>query len=102
MKTIIALHGNPGHPEDWDLLKQALGQDFNLLAVDAQSEEWIRLLTQDTSKKVLIGHSWGCYRILKALPKYEQYVEQVLLVAPYIRPERELPGLAKGLLKLPV
>nr|BFD60675.1 hypothetical protein CKG001_27820 [Bdellovibrio sp. CKG001] len=102
MKTIIALHGNPGHPEDWDLLKQALGQDFNLLAVDAQSEEWIRLLTQDTSKKILIGHSWGCYRILKALPKYEQYVEQVLLVTPYIRPERELPGLAKGLLKLPV
>ncbi|UXR64476.1 alpha/beta fold hydrolase [Bdellovibrio bacteriovorus] len=102
MKTIIALHGNPGHPEDWDLLKNALGKDYNLLAVDAQSEEWIRLLTQDTSKKILIGHSWGGYRILKSLPKYEQYIEQVILVTPYIKPERELPGLAKGLLKLPV
>lgn len=102
MKTIIALHGNPGHPEDWDLLKHSLGKDYNLLAVDAQSEEWIRLLTESPSKKILIGHSWGCYRILKSLPKYEQYIEQVILVTPYIKPERELPGLAKGLLKLPV
>ncbi|AFY02756.1 alpha/beta fold hydrolase [Bdellovibrio bacteriovorus] len=103
MKTIIALHGNPGHPEDWSLLQKSLDPNaYRLLAVEADSEEWIRLLTQDKSKKILLGHSWGGYRILKSLPKYQDYVEQVVLVTPYIKPERPLSAVAKGLLQLPV
>lgn len=103
MKTIIALHGNPGHPDDWGLLAKSLDTSkYSLKAVQADSEEWIRLLTADASKKILIGHSWGAYRILKSLPKYHNYVEKVILVTPYIKPERNLSGLAGALLKLPV
>ncbi|KYG60377.1 AMP-ligase [Bdellovibrio bacteriovorus] len=103
MKTIIALHGNPGHPEDWTLLKEAVQPlGYNLHAVKADSDEWLNLLTQDSSKKILLGHSWGGYRILKTLPAYEKYVEQVILVTPYLKPEREISPIAGALLKLPV
>lgn len=103
MKTIIALHGNPGHPQDWELLANSLdAANYSLKAVEADSEEWLRLLTSDASKKILIGHSWGAYRILKSLPKYQNYVEKVILITPYIKPERSLSRLAETLLKLPV
>lgn len=103
MKTIIALHGNPGHPDDWNLLAKNLDSAaYKLIAVSADSDEWIGLLTKDAEKKILLGHSWGCYRILKNLPRYQNYVEQVVLVAPYIKPERALSPVAEVLLKIPV
>ncbi|KHD87765.1 MAG: AMP-ligase [Bdellovibrio sp. ArHS] len=103
MKTIIALHGNPGHPEDWTLLQEAVQPlGYTLHAVKADSDEWLSLLTRDSSKKILLGHSWGGYRILKTLPAYEKYVEQVILVTPYLKPEREISGVAGALLKLPI
>lgn len=103
MKTIIALHGNPGHPDDWTMLKQAIEPlGYSLHAVNADSNEWLHLLEQDSSKKILLGHSWGCYRILKTLPAYEKYIEKVILLAPYLKPEREISPLASKLLKLPI
>lgn len=103
MKTIIALHGNPGHPEDWKILSQQLPADsYRLEAVSADEDNWIRLLTQDKTKKILIGHSWGAYRILKNLRQYQDYVEQVILITPYIKPERELSGAAQAVLKMPL
>lgn len=103
MKTIIALHGNPGHPDDWNLVKKVLpANEYLLQAVNADNDEWMQILTKDKSKKILLGHSWGCYRILKNLSKIQDYVEQVILVNPYIKPERELSGFAQILLKLPV
>lgn len=103
MKTILALHGNPGHSEDWSILKKKLeGQGYELQAVDAYSDQWLDLLKKDNTKKILLGHSWGAYRILKNLPQVKDYVEHVVLVAPYIKPERELSGLAQTLLGLPV
>lgn len=103
MKTIIALHGNPGHPEDWNLLRKSLpASEYNFIAVDANEDEWLQILTKDSSKKILLGHSWGCYRILKNLCKYQDSVEQVILITPYIKPERELSGIAQSLLKLPI
>lgn len=103
MKTIIALHGNPGHPEDWTILKNNLPADkYNFVAVDAYSDEWLKLLKQDSSKKILIGHSWGCYRILKNILAHENYIDQVVLITPYIKPERNLSGLARLLLKMPI
>jgi acyl-CoA synthetase (AMP-forming)/AMP-acid ligase II/pimeloyl-ACP methyl ester carboxylesterase len=98
MKKIIALHGNPGHPEDWDILKSKLP---GLISVDSYSDEWKNQVRQGGDKKILIGHSWGAYRILKALPELRAQVEKVILLAPYVKPERPLPGFATALLKTP-
>ncbi|MGZ3770200.1 MAG: alpha/beta fold hydrolase [Bdellovibrio sp.] len=103
MKTIIALHGNPGHPDDWNLLLKELPKEgYNLIAVNADNDDWLDYLTNDTDKKILLGHSWGCYRALKSIPKYEKFIQQVILVAPYIKPERKLSAIAKSLLTFPV
>lgn len=102
MKTILALHGNPGHPEDWHILKKSLPPDYELITVDAYDDNWTRLLTQIPGKKILLGHSWGCYRILKALKNSASDIEKVILVAPFVKPETEISGLAQSLLRIPV
>lgn len=102
MKTIIALHGNPGHPEDWTLLKNALPEAYQLIAVDAYDHEWLNLLKKDSTKKILLGHSWGCYQILKNLKQLEPFVEKVVLVNPYLKPEKEISAVASLLLQVPV
>lgn len=101
MKTIIALHGNPGHPEDWSLLSQSLPQGYQLHALPADTDDWLQMLSKDNSKKILIGHSWGCYRILKNLAKHKEHVEKVILITPYIEVERKMSILAQWALRLP-
>ncbi len=98
MKTILALHGNPGAPQDWTLLKNHAA---TIKAVDAYSDDWIREVQQSTEKVILLGHSWGAYRILKALPAIASRVEKVVLLAPYVNIERPLSGVARALLKTP-
>ncbi|MGZ3774589.1 MAG: alpha/beta fold hydrolase, partial [Bdellovibrio sp.] len=103
MTTIIALHGNPGAPDDFDVIKEQLETaDYKLIAVDANTDDWLKVLSKETSKKILLGHSWGCYRILKNLNKYQEFIERVILINPYIKTERELSGFAQTLLKFPV
>lgn len=102
MKTIIALHGNPGHQNDWNVLKSQIpASEFQLIAIDPNSTTWTDSVTKDSTKKILIGHSWGCYKILKALPQIEKFVERVILITPYVAPERPVSGLAQILLKIP-
>ncbi len=102
MKTIIALHGNPGSPADWNILQAHLSSSqHKLIAADAFSESWKNEVRKGSHKKILIGHSWGAYRILKNLKELAGHVEKVILVAPYIKPERELSGLASALLRTP-
>lgn len=98
MNKIIALHGNPGHPQDWDLLARHLSE---ITTVDAYADDWIDLVKKGSDKKILVGHSWGAYRILKTLPQISQYVEKVILLAPYVKVERPLPGFAATLLRTP-
>ncbi len=98
MKTIIALHGNPGHTSDWDLLKKQLP---TLEAFDPGDGAWIKRVQQGNDKKILIGHSWGTYKILKALPQVKNHIEKVILVAPYVKTERPLSFLASLLLRTP-
>ena len=102
MKTILALHGNPGHLEDWSVLKKILPQSYELVTVDPHDENWTSLLAKTSGKKILLGHSWGCYRILKALRPYASSIEKAILVAPYVQPERPLSALAQALLKVPI
>lgn len=101
MKTIIALHGNPGSPADWNILRDKLGSQFQFKAVDAYGDDWKQDVVHGGDKKIIIAHSWGSYRILKNLKPLKENIEKVILLAPYIKPERPLSGLATTLLKVP-
>lgn len=100
MKYIIALHGNPGAPADWDFLRQKLGLQCEFQAVDSYREDWKELVRRGP-KKIILAHSWGAYRILKNLPELNAHVEKVILIAPYVKPERALSKLVTSLLKTP-
>lgn len=102
MKTIIALHGNPGSPADWDILKSQLDpSQFHFKAVENYDSAWKSEVMRGSDKKILIGHSWGAYCILKNLKEITPFVDRIILVTPYIKPERELSALTSILLKLP-
>lgn len=98
MSLVIALHGNPGHPQDWEILAEYFS-DF--MTVDAYTDDWIDIVKKGIDKKILIGHSWGAYRILKALPQIAQHVEKIVLLAPYVNVEHPLPSIAAALLRAP-
>lgn len=90
MIRVIAFHGNPGRPEDWSLIRSY-----------AQNIEWIdagdKFVVEDPAQTIFIGHSWGCYRILKLLPQFS--VRKAILLTPYLVQERPLSGLAVFLLQ---
>lgn len=102
MKKIIAIHGNPGHPDDWNEVKRSLSADTEFLALDGYDPELLRKLKSFTGPYVLTGFSLGCYTIMRYLPEIQDKVSGIVFVAPYFISEKPLSGLAKGLLGLPV
>lgn len=101
-KTIIALHGNPGTPRDWDTLRGQLNaSEYDLVAVDAWSDEWLSAVRRGPDKKILVAFSWGCYRVLKNLKSLRDHVERVVLVAPTLDVEKKLSPIARAVLSIP-
>lgn len=104
MKTaVFALHGNPGSPRDWDDVFAKLDRSrFEPIAVDAFSDAWVHEVRAKQSKVILMGHSWGCYRLLKKLASLHDRVEKVILVNPTLEVEHPLSSAAALLLRIPV
>lgn len=104
MKTkIYALHGNAGTTLDWSFLKESFPSErYDFLTVDAYQTNWIKEVLEETEKVFLLGHSWGCYQILKNIRSLQHKVERVYLINPYIQQERPLGKAAHMLLNLPV
>lgn len=98
---IIALHGNPGASSDWDVFAQNLPPGYELTAVDAYSDDWVTEIKKSKEKCILIGHSWGCYRILSKLPLVQEAIARIILVNPYVVPENPVSGLAEKIIQLP-
>jgi acyl-CoA synthetase (AMP-forming)/AMP-acid ligase II/pimeloyl-ACP methyl ester carboxylesterase len=101
MKKIIAVHGNPGHPEDWTEVKKLLPKDHEFLALDAYDPDLRKKLISLKGPYFLTGFSMGCYSIMKCLPEIKDKVSGIVFVAPYFIPEKPLSVLAKGLLGIP-
>ncbi|MCX7977428.1 MAG: alpha/beta hydrolase, partial [Bdellovibrionaceae bacterium] len=102
MKRIIALHGNPGSPLDWEELSLVLNKNqYELMVADSYGDEWLEWARTSARPVILLGHSWGCYRILKNLKKLGDKVERAVLVNPYLVSERPISGLAANVLKIP-
>lgn len=102
MTKVIALHGNPGTPADWNSLSQALGSEFDLIAVDSWSEQWIDEVLKGPERKIIVAHSWGCYRVLKNLKALAHKIEKVILLNPYLVSENPLSTAAATILNLPL
>lgn len=102
MNKIIALHGNPGHPEDWSEVKRLLPPGNELLALDAYDPGLVKKLQSLTGPFILLGSSAGSYTIMRHLPLIADKVSGIVFVTPYFSSEKPLSGLAKTLLGIPV
>ncbi len=102
MNKIIAIHGNPGHVEDWNEVKKSLPKDCEFMALDAYDPQLLKKLKSFQGPYILTGFSLGCYTIMRHLPEIKDNVSGIVFVAPYFIPEKPLSGLAKGLLGIPV
>ncbi len=102
MNKIIAIHGNPGHSEDWTEVKKLLPKDAEFLALDAYDPELLKKLRSFNGPFILAGFSLGCYTIMRHLPEIKDKVCGIVMVAPYLSSEKPLSGTAKALLGLPV
>lgn len=101
---IYTFHGNPGSVSDWENLKSVTPNEFSFinLTYDRNYPDQLEHLFQEKSPFVLLGHSYGCYQILKILPKLVRTAKhQALLINPYVTPERALSGIACSLLEAP-
>lgn len=103
MKTIIALHGNPGSPSDFSRVQDLLDKaSFQILSESPDSDTWIAKLTQTSDRKIIVAHSWGAYAVLKKAKAYQQYIQKIILVCPYLVPEKEISPVAAALIRLPL
>ncbi|MFL5783756.1 MAG: alpha/beta fold hydrolase, partial [Bacteriovoracaceae bacterium] len=102
MKKIIAIHGNPGHSDDWNEVKKLLPKDTEFLALDAYDPELGKKLRSFNGPFILTGFSLGCYTIMRYLPEIKDKVSGLVFVAPYLSSEKPLSGTAKALLGVPL
>jgi pimeloyl-ACP methyl ester carboxylesterase len=102
MNKIIAIHGNPGHIEDWSEVKKYLPEDHEIMALDAYDPELLKKIKSFTGPYILTGFSLGCYTIMRYLPEIRDKVSGIVFVAPYFSSEKPLSGVAKTLLGVPV
>ena len=101
MKTIVAVHGNPGHPEDWDEIKKYLPKEYKLIAVDGYAENLTETLSQIPGPFTLVGYSFGAQTVLRSLDLLKDKVQEVLLISPFLNSSKPLSGVTKFLLRLP-
>lgn len=101
MKKIIAIHGNPGHTEDWNEVKGLLPSGTEFMALDAYDPDLARKLKSINGPYILAGSSAGCYTVMRYLPEIADKVEGIVFITPYFSSEKPLSGLAKTLLGVP-
>jgi|GEM_PF-6640909 len=102
---LLAVHGNPGFPKDFDpLFAEPLLKGFQTKALAASGaviETALRASNPDDA--TIIGYSWGAYVTLQTLlrdPSLQP--KHVFLVAPFLAPEENLSSFASGLLRTPL
>ena len=99
---VIALHGNPGYPEDWNRVKALLPKDIEFVTLNMRTNDWVAEVRRHSGKVILAGFSWSCYEIARHFEKVRDKVERVVFVAPYFHPQKPLSGVATALIQAPV
>lgn len=99
---IVAVHGNPGHEDDWNEIRSLLPKGVEFVALDAYAADFAKKLRSIPGPFVLTGFSLGCYTIMRHLPEVQEKVAGLVLVCPYLVSEKPLSPLARALLRVPV
>lgn len=102
MKSIYFLHGNPGHPSDWNSLISHLPQNIKVHTVDTHQIQWISQIQNEKEKVLVVAHSWGCFRLLSQVKKLSHKIERVFLINPYLIAEKPTSVVQKAVLSLPI
>jgi pimeloyl-ACP methyl ester carboxylesterase len=108
--TILAFHGSPGVPADFEPLRAAL-------AVIAPEIRWIAeprpgypgsaessesLSSAGPASQIVLGYSWGCFDCLEYVAKSPDSVRAVILIAPYLYPDGKAGFLKRSILRAPL
>ncbi len=102
MTKVFFLHGNPGHPSDWETLISKLPKEAEVRLVDSYGSDWIEEIQRSKDKVLVVAHSWGCYRLLSNLDRLANKIERIFLINPYLRSESQVSPLQKVILKTPL
>jgi pimeloyl-ACP methyl ester carboxylesterase len=98
---ILAFHGSPGLPEDYEPLRQALsraGSKQELRAIIRKGYPGAKR-TQESASYYL-GYSFGCADCVEAAAK-DPNTQGVILIAPYLYPTKKPGAVMKLLLAIP-
>lgn len=113
MSVVLAIHGNPGAPEDFAYLADRLaaggtelvapelspGPD-GLDGIIAQLDAIVR--DRASEKLVLVGYSWGAYVALQYVRMGSREPAALILVNPYLVVTTPLPAVVAGVANVPV
>jgi pimeloyl-ACP methyl ester carboxylesterase len=109
--TAIFLHGNPGTPEDFDLVRAEPAMADTRIVAPARPQgatlndligELDRLVGDHRAGGVtVVGYSWGAYWALQHAASGRHQPDRLVLVNPYLVVENPLSALAPIALGLP-
>ena len=103
MTKLIAIHANPGQPEDFNSLSKYLdSQKYELMPINAHLDRWISIIEQSESPVVILAHSWGAYRFFQELPHLESKIAQIFLISPWLKVEKPVPSFMRKLMLVPI
>tara|TARA_R110000868_G_scaffold180754_2_gene421431 strand:- start:17484 stop:19892 length:2409 start_codon:yes stop_codon:yes gene_type:complete len=94
VKSIVAHHGSPGHPDDFLHLKKYLKDAFEFYTPHRGDS-----LSGSNDNRVEVGYSFGAVLALQAA--LENNSKEVILISPYLFPESAPSTLKKSILKTP-
>jgi pimeloyl-ACP methyl ester carboxylesterase len=98
---IVALHGSPGSPADWEALKSHL-PEVEFLTPSIYDSQWIEDLRDSEPQSVLaLAHSFGASLLLAHADQYVDRLKSVILCAPFLAPGQKISPALQVLLRTP-
>ncbi|MFL5814815.1 MAG: alpha/beta hydrolase [Bdellovibrionia bacterium] len=101
---ILAFHGCPGLPEDFDLLAQELKRSSSQVLLKAIARKGYpgsqSLASSLPPSSLYLGYSFGCADAVEAA-SLDPQTKGIILIAPYLYPTKEAGAGMKVLLAIP-
>ncbi len=101
---IISHHGSPGSPRDFDQLKEHLSSlsSLQLLCLNRYGDTDQHLFREKNNSIVQMGYSFGAVQALKDAAQNPKITRALILIAPYLYPNKTPGALTKLILHTPL
>lgn len=96
MTKILAHHGSPGTPNDFDFLKQEVKADWKCV------NRYLKEVNINSDDSHIVGYSFGCYQAIIDASKNLDKINSLILIAPYIFTEKTTSLPLKLILSAPI